>query len=260
MTADAPRSSGPIPTVPDRRAPNLMTRRSLTVGPDRFLVGPWHDDPTTAYVSVAPSTAVLTSRASVERCLDQLRADGYHRAVTAALRANDAHVFGTAGFTVRERLHVLRHDLATLPEIDPPAAALRRARRRDRSSVLAVDRNAFDSFWTLGPDGLDEALDATASVRFRVATSEDAGVVGYAVCGRAADIGYLQRLAVDPTAARRGVGAALVVDALAWLRRRRARLALVNTQESNHAALALYERLGFRHEPEPLVVLSWGTA
>ena len=46
-----------------------MTRRSLTVGKDRFVVGPWHDDPTVAYLSVAPVSAVLTSRASVERCL-----------------------------------------------------------------------------------------------------------------------------------------------------------------------------------------------
>lgn len=241
-----------------------MTRRPLIVGPDRFLVGPWHDDPTTAYVSVAPSTAVLTSRASVERCLEQLVASGYRRAVTAALRANDAHVFGTAGFTVRERLHVLRHDLRSLPELPGTVATtLRRSRRRDRAAVLDVDRAAFDPFWTLGPDGLDEALDATASVRFRVADGDATSgrrraLVGYAVCGRAADVGYLQRLAVHPSASRRGIGTALVVDALQWLRRRRARLVLVNTQESNLAALALYRHLGFRPEPEPLVVLSWG--
>lgn len=240
-----------------------MTRRPLIVGPDRFLVGPWHDDPTTAYVSVAPSTAVLTSRASVERCLAELVASGYQRAVTAALRSNDAHVFGTAGFTVRERLHVLRHDLRSLPEVpEPDTATLRRSRRRDRGAVLDVDRAAFDSFWTLGPDGLDEALNATSSVRFRVAErSTDDGrreVIGYAVCGRAADVGYLQRLAVHPAVARHGVGSALVADALGWLRRRRARLVLVNTQESNLAALELYRRLGFRPEPEPLVVLSWG--
>lgn len=230
-----------------------MTRRSLIVGKDRFVVGPWHDDPSTAYVAMAPSTSVLTSRAAVERCLDRLVGDGFRGAVTAALRANDAHVFGTAGFETKERLHVLRHDLAgDLPPVD---GRLRRARRRDRPAVLGLDRLAFESFWHLGADGLDEALNATASVRFRVADQSD--VLGYAVCGRAADIGYLQRLAVHPEHTRRGIGAALVVDSLRWLRRRRGRMMLVNTQESNRSALALYEHLGFTLEPEHLTVMHW---
>ncbi len=33
---------------------------------------------------------------------------------------------------------------------------------------------------------------------------------------------------------------------------------LVNTQESNVGAVALYRRLGFTFEPEQLTVLSWG--
>lgn len=234
-----------------------MTRRSLIVGKDRFVIGPWHDDPTTAYVAVAPSTTPLVSRAAVQRCLEHLMASGYDRAVTAALHGTDAHVFGTAGFELRERLHVLRHELdGPLPDASPD---LRRARRRDRTDVLDIDRRAFDPFWYLGPDGLDEALNATSSVRFRV--HEDAhGIGGYAVTGRSLDIGYLQRLAVDPDRAREGIGAALVQDALRWLRRRRGRVMLVNTQESNTAALALYLHLGFRLEPEHLSVMSWEPA
>lgn len=233
-----------------------MTRRSLIVGNDRFVVGPWHDDPTIAYVSVAPSASVLTSRAAVERCLHHLTEQGYQGAVSAALRANDAHVFHTAGFELKERLHVLRHDLSgDLPHSEVP---LRRARRRDRPQVLEVDRRAFEPFWHLGADGLDEALNATASVRFRVV--DDGDVLGYAVCGRALDIGYLQRLAVHPDHTRHGIGAALVVDGLRWLRRRRGRVMLVNTQESNTAALALYLRLGFTLDADHLTVMSWNAA
>lgn len=217
------------------------------------MVGPWHDDPSTAYVSIAPSTTVLTSRASVERCLEQLTLDGYRGAVTAALRANDAHVFASAGFALKERLQVLRHDLSG--DLVAPDHRLRRARRRDRPSVLRVDAMAFDSFWHLGADGLDEALNATSSVRFRVA--EDTDLLGYAVCGRALEIGYLQRLAVHPDHLRRGIGAALVLDSLRWLKRRRGRVMLVNTQESNAGALALYRHLGFTAEAEHLTVMSW---
>ena len=73
--------------------------------------------------------------------------------------------------------------------------------------------------------------------------------------GRAGPRGYLQRLAVDPDAQRCGIGSALVADALRWLKRWGAREVLVNTQEDNGGAVALYEHLGFRREAEGLAVL-----
>lgn len=234
-----------------------MTRRSLIVGKDRFVIGPWHDDPTIAYVAVVSTTTPLVSPAAVERCLEHVVASGFTSAVTAALTGNDAHVFASAGFTPRERLHVLRHDIdGPLPAPDP---RIRRARRADRDAVLDIDRRAFESFWHLGPDGLQEALDATASVRFRVLTEADR-VIGYAVTGRSHDMGYLQRLGVEPDRVRGGIGRALVSDSLRWLRRRRARALLVNTQETNAAALALYLSQGFRMESDQLVVMAWSAA
>jgi len=95
---------------------------------------------------------------------------------------------------------------------------------------------------------------ATPSVRFRVA-QVDGRVVGYAIAGRAGRRGYLQRVAVHPDQAGHGLGRALVSDALAWLAGRGAQRAVVNTQEGNAVALALYEALGFRPEPAGLDVL-----
>lgn len=233
-----------------------MTRRSMTVGRDRFIVGPWHERPDIAYLSVAPSARALSNANSVVQCVQRLLDSGYRGAVTAALRGNDAHVFASAGFDERERLWVLRHDLDDLEALDPENAALvRRARRRDRPAVLTVDDRAFESFWSLGGDGLTEALTATAAVRFRVL--ETSSVRGYAVTGRSADIGYLQRLAVDPDSTGRGFGTALVLDSLHWLKRRRGRSMFVNTQQSNAAALALYQRLGFRIIDEHLTIMEW---
>jgi ribosomal protein S18 acetylase RimI-like enzyme len=80
-------------------------------------------------------------------------------------------------------------------------------------------------------------------------------VAGYAITGRAGPRGYLQRLAVDPSVQRQGIGAALVADGLRWLRRWGAREVLVNTQVGNGPALALYEALGFRLQPDGLAVL-----
>ena len=120
--------------------------------------------------------------------------------------------------------------------------------------MLAVDHAAFAPFWRLDHLGLAEALSATANVHFQVARTP-AGIVGYAVCGRAGPRGYVQRLAVDPGFQGRGVGAALLADGLRWLRRWGARDALVNTQEGNDRSLRLYQRAGFVLQPHGLAVM-----
>jgi hypothetical protein len=52
-----------------------------------------------------------------------------------------------------------------------------------------------------------------------------------------------------------GLGRALALDSLHWMRRHRVRGAVVNTQLDNRAAIELYLGLGFRMEPSGLAVL-----
>jgi ribosomal protein S18 acetylase RimI-like enzyme len=228
--------------------------RSLSIGDDRLRVAPWRGDPSTAYVVARhgrPSSWALA------RCLEQLAAVGYRAALTTALPAAEHAPYLANGFTVHERLHLLSRPVDPVLPVEDAGVDLRRARRRDHAPVLALDGAAFPPFWRLDRPGLDDALAATPSVRFRVAHRPDdpGALAGYAVTGRAGPRGYLQRLAVDPAAQRGGVASVLVVDALRWLRRWGAREILVNTQEDNGAAVALYERLGFRRHDEGLAVL-----
>ena len=227
----------------------------LRWGGDRLRVGPWRGDAHVAYISPLPESSPPSTEA-VRRCTALLRERGYSEAVTAALAASEANAFLAAGFTVRERLHLLAHELVALNNRPSSSAnvTIRRARRADRTAALAVDARSFDPFWRLDIAGLDEAVDATPSSRFRVVEGSE-GVTGYAVSGRAGSRGFLQRLAVDPSARRRGIGSALVLDGLRWMKRRGAARAMVNTQERNTEALQLYERLGFRLQPGGLAVL-----
>lgn len=224
-------------------------------GRERLRVGPWRGDPDTAYLNPVPG-APLPSAEFVRRCLRTLNHQGYGRVVTGALSPTEQSAFRTAGFVVTEHLHLLSHDLRTIPAVEGPDGLLRRSVRRDRDDVLALDQLAFDPFWRLDDSGLDEAVAATPHTRFRVAADPDGVVVGYAITGRAGRRGYLQRLAVHPTEQRQGLGTLLVADALRWLRRWRAERAMVNTQLANERALALYERVGFRREPSGLSVLA----
>src|SRR5581483_4086545 len=126
----------------------------------------------------------------------------------------EQRAFLLAGFEPHEQLHLLAHDLLDLPPFK--RGATRRARRREKRAVLAVDEAAFSSFWRLDRAGLDEALEAVPLTRFRVSTSTD-GIAGYAIAGTAARQGYLQRLAVDPRHQHEGRGLMLVSDALRWM-------------------------------------------
>ena len=234
----------------------MTTRQTLTVGADRFRVGPWHADRSIAYLALPPEVA-RPSDDGLRRCVDRLADAGYTSIITSALHPEEAGAFLRLGFAEYDRLRVLAHDLRDIdpprPTLDP-SVRLRRARRGDRTPALVVDGRAFPPFWRMDRAGLAEAESATPSRRFRVAVR--GGVVGYAITGRGGSQAFLQRLATDPDLAGHGVGSALVVDSLHWAVRRRCRRLLVNTQRENDRALDLYRRLGFRPTPTDLVVLS----
>ncbi len=52
----------------------------------------------------------------------------------------------------------------------------------------------------------------------------------------------------------------MVADSFEWLKKRGCDLSLVNTQETNTTALGLYESIGYRRQPEGLLVLRWDKA
>ncbi|MBK5221399.1 MAG: GNAT family N-acetyltransferase [Acidimicrobiia bacterium] len=224
----------------------------LQCGPDRLRVAPWRADPTIAELGYVVSSRP-PQRQSIERGLYELARRGYRGVVTNALGAAEQSGYLAAGFVVHERLHLLAHDLTRIPEIDGPR--LRRGRRRDHPQILGVDSAAFSKFWRLDHSGLRDAIAATPASRVRV--DAGSGVAGYAVTGRAAGRGYLQRLAVHPEHQGQRLGASLVVDSLRWLRRRGCQIAMVNTQEINERALHLYQDLGFTPRPDGLAVLRY---
>jgi ribosomal protein S18 acetylase RimI-like enzyme len=241
-------------------APMTVTTEVLEWGRERARAGPWRGDGQVAYLAPLPYDPP-PSVDFLRRCLDQLAGRGYSEVITSALAGAEQRSFLAVGFTPHEQLRLLAHDLDGVP-IRPPAGPdhLRRAVPADWASVLDVDAGSFTPFWRLDRGGLEEALTATPSTRFRVAVADHGPgrvrrVVGYAITGRAGNQGYLQRLAVAAAARRSGVGRALALDGLRWLRRRGVRRAVVNTQFGNDAALALYLRLGFRVEPSDLAVL-----
>jgi ribosomal-protein-alanine N-acetyltransferase len=81
-------------------------------------------------------------------------------------------------------------------------------------------------------------------------------LAGYsALCANSRSEGQLARLAVHPDLQGRGIGRALVTDAIAYAGGEYRTLVL-NTQTHNTRSQALYRRLGFRAVGTPMPVLA----
>lgn len=198
------------------------------------------------------------NRRDVDKLFVQLRHDN-DLLVTSALSERERKAFEEAGFRERESLHLLRHNFASNPNPRPlPELKLRTARRSDIDAVLDIDERSFDHFWALDRNGLHAARKATPQHQFVVAVHNSV-IVGYAVTGVSTNASFLQRLGVHPNARRNGIGSHLVANAIQWAQSRGATTMLVNTQDRNDPAVALYERCGFELVDEQLKVLELHT-
>lgn len=223
----------------------------LRLGAERVRIGPWRNNPEIGQITPVAGMAP-PSPSAIQAAVACLRDRGCREVLTAAVGPYEQPAFERAGFTPREHLHLMGHDLERLePPVLGSAGRPRRAHRSEWDDVVRLDAAAFAAFWHLDEAGLVDALVATPASRLRVVGTPPAG---YAISGRAGNRGYLQRLAVHPDHQRRGIGRALALDGLRWMRRRGAVKAYVNTQVGNDAAVVLYLSLGFQFESGGLVV------
>lgn len=127
----------------------------------------------------------------------------------------------------------------------------------DLADVESVDQAAFPRLWRNSLPALENAYRQAA-----VATLAeiDGKIVAYQISTSTAMGGHLARLAVHPQSQGQGVGSALVLDLLDMFTRRGVSHVTVNTQGDNHASIALYRGLGFRHTGEVYPVYEWTPA
>jgi ribosomal protein S18 acetylase RimI-like enzyme len=104
--------------------------------------------------------------------------------------------------------------------------------RRGGGDVAPYDEWASD---TTGDEEFDGALCFLAEC--------ERGLAGAALCWTSA---FVKDLVVDESWRRRGLGEALLLQALAVFAARGARAVELKVQSTNSGALRLYERLGFR--------------
>jgi [ribosomal protein S18]-alanine N-acetyltransferase len=129
------------------------------------------------------------------------------------------------------------------PSADPCTESFSQIRRltyADLPQVVAIERRAFTSPWSLAMFVLELSKPSGVCL---AATSEEE-LVGYLVCSRYDTVWHVMNIAVDPDRRRRGIGTALIAALLERVGPE-AQVTL-EVRHSNGGAQRLYERFGFR--------------
>ena len=117
---------------------------------------------------------------------------------------------------------------------------IRRLVYSDLPAVLAIERRSFPTPWSLAMF----VLELSKPSGICLAASSERGLVGYLVCSRYADVWHLMNVAISPEHRRTRIATTLL-DELITRAGSEARYTL-EVRTSNDAAIAMYERFGFR--------------
>ena len=127
----------------------------------------------------------------------------------------------------------------------PPAAAIeiRRLTYADLPQVVAIERRAFTSPWSLAMFVLELSKPTGIFLAAEIPAGQEPELGGYLICSRYDTVWHVMNVAVDPTQRRRGIATAMIESLLSRVERD-AQLTL-EVRRSNGGAIALYERFRF---------------
>jgi ribosomal-protein-alanine N-acetyltransferase len=141
---------------------------------------------------------------------------------------------------------------------------IRRLTYADLPQVIAIERRAFPTPWSLAMF----VLELSKPSGICLAAVREERVVGYMVCSRYDRVWHVMNVAVDDRKLRQGIATALLTQ-LFEIADRPGEQYTLEVRESNHGAITLYERFGFKsaglrpgyyHDNKEDAVIMWRTA
>jgi len=134
----------------------------------------------------------------------------------------------------------MRYSMEKPPTVD--TIRLRAAVEDDLEVVGAIEHASFSDPWSSGD--FREVMASPRSI-FLVAEKEGMPVDGYAIAMFVGDEAEILNIAVVPGMRGTGIGRVLLYAMIEMLRERQVASVFLEVRESNVAARALYERVGF---------------
>ena len=122
-----------------------------------------------------------------------------------------------------------------------PNLTIRRLTYSDLPQVIAVERRAFPTPWSLAMF----VLELSKPSGICLAAVREGELTGYVICSRYDTVWHVMNVAVDPQLRRQGIASGLLEELLKAIDDREAQLTL-EVRPTNAPAIALYERFGFR--------------
>jgi ribosomal-protein-alanine N-acetyltransferase len=123
-----------------------------------------------------------------------------------------------------------------------PGFTVRRLAYSDLPQVIAIERRAFTTPWSLAMFVLE--LSKQTSVCLAAVEGESGPLLGYLICARYDTIWHQMNVAVDPVSRRAGVGWGMLTAMIE--RAGSEEPYTLEVRETNASAIRLYERLHFR--------------
>ncbi len=128
---------------------------------------------------------------------------------------------------------------------DAPPVEIRRLSYPDLPQVISIERRAFPTPWSLAMFVLELSKPSGICLAAVLPGERGRRLAAYLICSRYETVWHVMNIAVDPDHRREGIASALLGDLYARVDDAQARYTL-EVRQSNHAAIHLYEREGFR--------------
>jgi [ribosomal protein S18]-alanine N-acetyltransferase len=127
------------------------------------------------------------------------------------------------------------------PQIDGRSVRVRSLTYPDLPQVIAIERRAFPTPWSLAMFVLELSKQSGVCL----AAVWDGKLVGYLICSRYETVWHITNICVDVDHHGQGIATALLAELYVRVDDETARFTL-EVRRSNHVAIHLYEREGFR--------------